>query len=41
MIVDWEMKDQALDNMDLEWECGIIIKSYVIQMYYDCLSDGK
>lgn len=39
-ISERDMQDQALDDMDLERERGITIKSHAIQMYYNH-SDGE
>lgn len=39
-ISERDMQDQALDDMDLERERGITIKSHAIQMYYDH-TDGQ
>ena len=39
-ISERNMKDQALDDMDIERERGITIKSHAIQLYYNH-SDGE
>jgi GTP-binding protein LepA len=39
-ISERNMKDQALDDMDIERERGITIKSHAIQIYYDH-TDGE
>lgn len=39
-ISERDMKDQALDDMDIERERGITIKSHAIQLYYNH-SDGE
>jgi GTP-binding protein LepA len=40
-ISERDMTNQALDNMDLERERGITIKSHAIQLYYKRPSDGE
>jgi GTP-binding protein LepA len=40
-ISERNMKDQALDDMDLERERGITIKSHAIQLYYNHPSGDK
>ncbi len=40
-ISERNMKDQALDDMDIERERGITIKSHAIQLYYNREEDKK
>ena len=40
-ISEREMQNQALDDMDIERERGITIKSHAIQLYYDHLDGEK
>lgn len=40
-ISERNMQDQALDNMDLERERGITIKSHAVQVYYDHIDGEK
>jgi GTP-binding protein LepA len=40
-ISERDMQDQALDDMDLERERGITIKSHAIQMYYEHSDNQK
>jgi len=40
-IAERDMQNQALDDMDIERERGITIKSHAIQMYYDRKDDDK